>query len=49
MLKKKKKERKKERKRKKRERDRKWDRDLHLREAAVKKEKFLHTQKPPHG
>lgn len=36
---------------KKRERKekRKWDRDLHLREAAVKKEKFLHTQKPPHG
>lgn len=31
------------------EEKRKWDRELHLREAAVKKEKFLHTQKPPHG
>ena len=40
---------KKEKKKREREKERKWDRDLHLREAAVKKEMFLHTQKPPHG
>lgn len=43
------KKKRKKRKKREREEERKWDRDLHLREAAVKKERFLHIQKPPHG